>query len=108
MTVCSFFLQGRCRYGEKCWNEHPRDGRGGDYRGSQQPNRGGETHTHITRLLYLTTLACFHEKNSIRNSLLQNSYRGRICFGHYHAANCCESMLNCIKHTCGVLKIVVY
>lgn len=41
MTVCSFFLQGRCRYGEKCWNEHPRGGRGGDYRGNQQPNRGG-------------------------------------------------------------------
>ncbi|XP_056597304.1 nucleoporin NUP42 [Triplophysa dalaica] len=31
MTVCSFFLQGRCRYGDKCWNEHPRGGRGGDY-----------------------------------------------------------------------------
>ncbi|XP_062385916.1 nucleoporin NUP42 [Sardina pilchardus] len=29
MTVCSFFLQGRCRYGEKCWNEHPRGGGGG-------------------------------------------------------------------------------
>ncbi|KAF4100952.1 nucleoporin NUP42 [Onychostoma macrolepis] len=41
MTVCSFFLQGRCRYGDKCWNEHPRGGRGGDYRGNQQPNRGG-------------------------------------------------------------------
>ncbi|KAI2653254.1 Nucleoporin NUP42 [Labeo rohita] len=41
MTVCSFFLQGRCRYGEKCWNEHPRGGRGGDFRGNQQPSRGG-------------------------------------------------------------------
>ncbi|KAM9824074.1 nucleoporin NUP42 [Neosynchiropus ocellatus] len=29
MPVCNFFLQGRCRYGDKCWNEHPRDGRGG-------------------------------------------------------------------------------
>ncbi|KAL7868909.1 hypothetical protein SRHO_G00102930 [Serrasalmus rhombeus] len=29
MTVCSFFLQGRCRYGEKCWNEHPRGAGGG-------------------------------------------------------------------------------
>ncbi|XP_055076162.2 nucleoporin NUP42 isoform X1 [Misgurnus anguillicaudatus] len=38
MTVCNFFLQGRCRYGDKCWNEHPR---GGDYRGNQQPSRGG-------------------------------------------------------------------
>ncbi|XP_051949437.1 nucleoporin NUP42 [Xyrauchen texanus] len=41
MTVCSFFLQGRCRYGDKCWNEHPRGGRGGDYSGNQQSNRGG-------------------------------------------------------------------
>uniref|UniRef100_A0A672M448 Nucleoporin NUP42 n=1 Tax=Sinocyclocheilus grahami TaxID=75366 RepID=A0A672M448_SINGR len=41
MTVCNFFLQGRCRYGEKCWNEHPRGERGGDYRGTQQPSRGG-------------------------------------------------------------------
>ncbi|XP_024418897.2 nucleoporin NUP42 isoform X1 [Desmodus rotundus] len=23
MTVCQFFLQGRCRFGERCWNEHP-------------------------------------------------------------------------------------
>lgn len=41
MTVCNFFLQGRCRYGDKCWNEHPEGGRGGDYRGNQQPSRGG-------------------------------------------------------------------
>ncbi|XP_026988479.2 nucleoporin NUP42 isoform X2 [Tachysurus fulvidraco] len=27
MTVCSYFLEGRCRYGDKCWNEHPRGGR---------------------------------------------------------------------------------
>ncbi|XP_008299350.1 nucleoporin NUP42 [Stegastes partitus] len=49
MPVCNFFLQGRCRYGEKCWNEHPRGGnRGGgggggyDNRSSgQQQSRGG-------------------------------------------------------------------
>ncbi|XP_038626071.1 nucleoporin NUP42 [Tachyglossus aculeatus] len=29
MTACRFFLQGRCRYGERCWNEHPRGGGGG-------------------------------------------------------------------------------
>ncbi|KAK3526473.1 hypothetical protein QTP70_029649, partial [Hemibagrus guttatus] len=34
MTVCSYFLGGRCRYGDQCWNEHPRGGR-------NQPNRGG-------------------------------------------------------------------
>uniref|UniRef100_A0A1A8RYX4 Nucleoporin NUP42 n=1 Tax=Nothobranchius rachovii TaxID=451742 RepID=A0A1A8RYX4_9TELE len=31
MVVCNFFLQGRCRYGEKCWNEHPRGGNRGGY-----------------------------------------------------------------------------
>lgn len=54
MPVCNFFLQGRCRYGEKCWNEHPRGGRGGggggggynnNYSnrssGQQQPRSGG-------------------------------------------------------------------
>ncbi|XP_026156139.1 nucleoporin NUP42 [Mastacembelus armatus] len=51
MAICSFFLQGRCRYGDKCWNEHPRGGsRGGggghnnNYSrssGQQQPRGGG-------------------------------------------------------------------
>ncbi|XP_077124881.1 nucleoporin NUP42 [Ranitomeya variabilis] len=26
MVICSFFLQGRCRFGDDCWNEHPKDG----------------------------------------------------------------------------------
>lgn len=29
MAVCNFFLAGRCKYGDRCYNEHPRDGRGG-------------------------------------------------------------------------------
>ncbi|XP_069032890.1 nucleoporin NUP42 [Embiotoca jacksoni] len=50
MTVCNFFLQGRCRYGDKCWNEHPKGGNrgGGGYNdnynrssGQQQPRGGG-------------------------------------------------------------------
>ncbi|CAB1350473.1 unnamed protein product [Coregonus sp. 'balchen'] len=44
MTVCNFWMQGRCRYGDKCWNEHPKGGGGGgDYnsRPPQQSNRGG-------------------------------------------------------------------
>ncbi len=24
MTICKFFLQGSCKYGDRCWNEHPR------------------------------------------------------------------------------------
>ena len=23
MGVCRFFMQGHCRYGDKCWNDHP-------------------------------------------------------------------------------------
>ncbi|XP_018425593.1 PREDICTED: nucleoporin-like protein 2 [Nanorana parkeri] len=23
MAICSFFLEGRCRFGDRCWNEHP-------------------------------------------------------------------------------------
>ncbi|XP_023673381.1 nucleoporin NUP42-like isoform X1 [Paramormyrops kingsleyae] len=44
MTVCNFFLQGRCRYGERCWNEHPQSGGGGynNNRGQQSSSyRGG-------------------------------------------------------------------
>ncbi|CDQ94277.1 unnamed protein product [Oncorhynchus mykiss] len=46
MPVCNFWMQGRCRYGDKCWNEHPKaggGGYGGEYnsRPPQQSNRGG-------------------------------------------------------------------
>ncbi|XP_064838898.1 nucleoporin NUP42-like [Oncorhynchus masou masou] len=46
MTVCNFWMQGRCRYGDKCWNEHPKGGGGGgggnyNNRPPQQSNRGG-------------------------------------------------------------------
>ncbi|XP_078094826.1 nucleoporin NUP42-like [Mustelus asterias] len=32
MPVCKYFLEGRCRFGDNCWNEHPRSG------GRGQPN----------------------------------------------------------------------
>uniref|UniRef100_A0A8D1LW39 Nucleoporin NUP42 n=1 Tax=Sus scrofa TaxID=9823 RepID=A0A8D1LW39_PIG len=44
MTICQFFLQGRCRFGDRCWNEHPRAGGAGGGRQQQQPpgsNRRG-------------------------------------------------------------------
>nr|XP_033950387.1 nucleoporin NUP42 [Pseudochaenichthys georgianus] len=39
MTVCNFFLQGRCRYGDKCWNEHPGEEGGGGGGGGGFGNR---------------------------------------------------------------------
>ncbi|KAM9651335.1 nucleoporin NUP42 isoform 1-T1 [Trichechus inunguis] len=37
MTICQFFLQGRCRFGDRCWNEHP--GAKGASGGRQQPQQ---------------------------------------------------------------------
>ncbi|NWH77670.1 NUPL2 protein, partial [Piaya cayana] len=54
MGVCQFFLQGRCRFGEKCWNEHPRGGRHGlPAPQGPGPGRGGgpctsnQRHTNV-------------------------------------------------------------
>ncbi|KAM4906945.1 nucleoporin NUP42-like isoform 1-T1 [Sylvia borin] len=38
MGVCQFFLRGYCRFGERCWNEHPRGGAG----------RPGAAPAHVT------------------------------------------------------------
>ncbi|XP_029785876.1 nucleoporin-like protein 2 isoform X2 [Suricata suricatta] len=38
MTICQFFLQGRCRFGDRCWNEHPGAGSAGG--GRQQQTSG--------------------------------------------------------------------
>ncbi|XP_020919107.1 nucleoporin-like protein 2 isoform X2 [Sus scrofa] len=40
MTICQFFLQGRCRFGDRCWNEHPRAGGAGGGRQQQQQPPG--------------------------------------------------------------------
>ncbi|KAM5158295.1 transmembrane glycoprotein NMB [Mantella aurantiaca] len=47
MAICSFFLQGRCRYGDKCWNEHPKGGHRQDQSRYhyQQPSAGSRTWT---------------------------------------------------------------
>ncbi|KAL5013219.1 hypothetical protein ScPMuIL_007489 [Solemya velum] len=40
MTVCKYFLSGNCRYGNKCWNEHP-EGGGRGYSYTAQRNLFG-------------------------------------------------------------------
>ncbi|XP_073486193.1 nucleoporin NUP42 [Aquarana catesbeiana] len=51
MVICNYFLQGRCRYGDRCWNEHPRGGGGGGRQEQQsryhyqQPPAGSRTWT---------------------------------------------------------------
>ncbi|NXA52556.1 NUPL2 protein, partial [Nothocercus julius] len=43
MAICQFFLQGRCRFGDRCWNEHPRGGvrAGPPSQGTRGTTRGG-------------------------------------------------------------------
>ncbi|XP_062478529.1 nucleoporin NUP42 isoform X2 [Pezoporus occidentalis] len=54
MAICQFFLQGRCRFGERCWNEHPRGGvrYGPSATSYQGTSRGGwgsanQRHTNV-------------------------------------------------------------
>ncbi|KAM5272306.1 nucleoporin NUP42 isoform 2-T2 [Ctenodactylus gundi] len=42
MTICQYFLQGRCRFGDRCWNEHPSArSAGGGQPQSSGSNRSG-------------------------------------------------------------------
>ncbi|XP_056338704.1 nucleoporin NUP42 [Oenanthe melanoleuca] len=41
MGVCQFFLRGYCRFGERCWNEHPRGGAGRAGAAHATSGRGG-------------------------------------------------------------------
>ncbi|XP_009000533.1 nucleoporin NUP42 isoform X2 [Callithrix jacchus] len=44
MAICQFFLQGRCRFGDRCWNEHPgARGAGGGRQPPQQQLSGAST-----------------------------------------------------------------
>ncbi|KAL6065460.1 hypothetical protein STEG23_011573 [Scotinomys teguina] len=48
MTICQFFLQGRCRFGDRCWNEHPGTRGAGVTRQpppQQQPSSGSSRHS---------------------------------------------------------------
>ncbi|KAM8770524.1 nucleoporin NUP42 [Rhynchonycteris naso] len=50
MTICQFFLQGRCRFGERCWNEHP--GAWGAGGRQQQPSGGNRRGWNATNQRY--------------------------------------------------------
>ncbi|XP_006893185.1 PREDICTED: nucleoporin-like protein 2-like [Elephantulus edwardii] len=43
MAICQFFLQGRCRFGDRCWNEHPRARSAGGARKQPQQQASGST-----------------------------------------------------------------
>ncbi|XP_013910502.1 PREDICTED: nucleoporin-like protein 2 [Thamnophis sirtalis] len=51
--VCSYFLQGNCRFGDRCWYEHPRGGRASQAFGqnsgpSRRGARGGQQHYSVS------------------------------------------------------------
>ncbi|XP_032902230.1 nucleoporin NUP42 [Amblyraja radiata] len=41
MPICKYFLEGRCRFGANCWNEHPRGGGGGGGGGGREQQQSG-------------------------------------------------------------------
>ncbi|NWH23189.1 NUPL2 protein, partial [Grus americana] len=57
MAICQFFLQGRCRFGERCWNEHPRGGgRHGPSASHYQGGGGGTTGLRTTHQRYANVI----------------------------------------------------
>ncbi|XP_029444937.1 nucleoporin-like protein 2 [Rhinatrema bivittatum] len=83
MTVCNFYLQGRCRYGERCWNEHPRGGRSQPAQGGSRGGWGGQSqrYTHII------------QPSSLNKSTSWSSNResGRSSFGSYSRSRAQDS-----------------
>ncbi|XP_016072564.1 PREDICTED: nucleoporin-like protein 2 [Miniopterus natalensis] len=55
MTVCQFFLQGRCRFGERCWNEHP-GARGAGGGRQQQPSGSNRRGWNATSQRYSSVI----------------------------------------------------
>ncbi|XP_004418981.1 PREDICTED: nucleoporin-like protein 2 [Ceratotherium simum simum] len=55
MTICQFFLQGRCRFGDRCWNEHPRSGGAGGGR-QQQPSGSNRRGWNTTSQRYSSVI----------------------------------------------------
>ncbi|XP_039198048.1 nucleoporin NUP42 [Crotalus tigris] len=51
--VCSYYLQGNCRFGDRCWYEHPRGGRASQAFGQNSDSnrrgaRGGQHHYSVS------------------------------------------------------------
>ncbi|XP_005377450.1 PREDICTED: nucleoporin-like protein 2 [Chinchilla lanigera] len=51
MAICQFFLQGRCRFGDRCWNEHP-GARGAGGGRQQQPSGYNRSEGNTTSQKY--------------------------------------------------------
>ncbi|KAM6152444.1 nucleoporin NUP42 isoform 1-T1 [Erethizon dorsatum] len=51
MAICQFFLQGRCRFGDRCWNEHP-GARGAGGGRQQQPSGSNRSEGNATSQKY--------------------------------------------------------
>ncbi|XP_023565619.1 nucleoporin-like protein 2 [Octodon degus] len=51
MVICQFFLQGRCRFGDRCWNEHP-GARGAGGGRQQQPSGSNRSEGNATSQKY--------------------------------------------------------
>ncbi|XP_037364998.1 nucleoporin NUP42 [Talpa occidentalis] len=55
MTICQYFLQGRCRFGDRCWNEHP-GARGAGGGRQQQPSGSNRRGWNTTNQRYSSVI----------------------------------------------------
>ncbi|XP_004676826.1 PREDICTED: nucleoporin-like protein 2 [Condylura cristata] len=55
MTICQYFLQGRCRFGDRCWNEHP-GSRGAGGGRQQQPSGSNRRGWNTTSQRYSSVI----------------------------------------------------
>ncbi|XP_066484968.1 nucleoporin NUP42 [Tiliqua scincoides] len=65
--VCQYFLQGNCRFGDNCWNEHPRCSGGGGGRNAGS-NRRGAWSGHNQRYSNVVQTSSFSKSSNWRSS----------------------------------------
>ncbi|KAL0581487.1 hypothetical protein V5O48_000530 [Marasmius crinis-equi] len=85
MAICTFFLKGQCRFGDKCRNEHPAGGQTQGGFGNQSWNRGSTSSNTNTTNTNTNTTTLF-TVDSIRNDLTPHNDKPLWPLSSYGAA----------------------
>ncbi|XP_043545688.1 nucleoporin NUP42 [Chiloscyllium plagiosum] len=55
MPICKYFQEGRCRFGDSCWNEHPRGAGRGQHTAAYRGNWGNPFQKHQSNYIQPST-----------------------------------------------------
>ncbi|KAJ7322405.1 hypothetical protein JRQ81_018692 [Phrynocephalus forsythii] len=89
--VCSYFLQGNCRFGDRCWNEHPRYGRSKQaYSQNSGSSRRGGWSDHNQRYSNVVQASSFSKSSSWRDSRDPGSFSQN----RFNVLNASENLSN--------------